>query len=500
MTIPVIDLFAGPGGLGEGFASYGGAARGSFRLSLSIEKDENAHRTLLLRSFFRRLRQEYPQASDRLLRGEATPEQLMRQYPRIAASASSEAVRLELSEGNALEVRKLVDDAVSGEDLWVLIGGPPCQAYSLIGRARNRGIKGYVPEADTRQTLYVEYLQILADHAPPVFVMENVKGLLSARLYEQSIFERILNDLTDPLAALKREGRKRPRQRPRYSVLPLTQPPSLFPNSRDYLVRSEDFGIPQARHRVILVGIREDSHRRAPMVLQQQPLRTVKGAINDLPRLRSGMSEIEDSGSRWIQALRRASGAEWFYEVDTDVRRTIRDVLRRLREPDACRGSEVMSSAVGTARSIRVEHALFNHSSRAHITADLERYLFASAFAQVRGYSPPLTAFPKGLLPAHRNAAEPDSKTPFADRFRVQVAGRVASTVTSHIAKDGHYYIHFDPSQCRSLTVREAARLQTFPDNYIFCGPRTSQYQQVGNAVPPDLARQIAGVVAGILS
>ncbi|WP_415713064.1 DNA cytosine methyltransferase [Maridesulfovibrio sp.] len=135
-----------------------------------------------------------------------------------------------------------------------------------------------------------------------------------------------------------------------------------------------------------------------------------------------------------------------------------------------------------------------NHTTRGHIAPDLHRYLFVSAYTAINGVSPKLHDFPESLLPKHKNA----KSGAFCDRFRAQGYEGQATTVTCHISKDGHYFIHPDPTQCRSLTVREAARIQTFPDNYFFCGPRTSQYTQVGNAVPPLLARRIADSLSSL--
>ena len=143
------------------------------------------------------------------------------------------------------------------------------------------------------------------------------------------------------------------------------------------------------------------------------------------------------------------------------------------------------------------------HEARSHMPSDLAHYLFASCFAQMEGYSPRLDVFPLKLLPDHANVSNTARKAeeiPFKDRFRVQCSRNPATTIVSHIGKDGHYYIHYDPTQCRSLTVREAARLQTFPDNYYFAGNRTEQYIQVGNAVPPLLANKLAKIVRGLLA
>jgi DNA (cytosine-5)-methyltransferase 1 len=132
------------------------------------------------------------------------------------------------------------------------------------------------------------------------------------------------------------------------------------------------------------------------------------------------------------------------------------------------------------------------------MTSDLKRYVYASIFADAH------KASPKGHKEFDLPGLAPDHKNwetgKFSDRFRVQVEGQASSTITSHISKDGHYFIHYDPHQCRSLTVREAARLQTFPDNYFFLGNRTQQFHQVGNAVPPLLAHQIAEVVEKMIN
>lgn len=210
MPIPVIDLFAGPGGLGEGFSRFESpAGRRAFKIGLSIEKDEKAHETLLLRSFFRQSAPEdVPDAYYECIRGEIARQALFETYPGDAALAEAEAWHATLGATSTEEVRERIRKALHKSPEWVLIGGPPCQAYSVMGRSRNKGKRGYKAKEDHRQYLYIEYLQIIADHWPAVFVMENVKGLLSAALDEQSILNRILEDLESPAEAIKREARR----------------------------------------------------------------------------------------------------------------------------------------------------------------------------------------------------------------------------------------------------------------------------------------------------
>lgn len=503
--LPVIDIFAGPGGLGEGFASYCDARGGNpFRLAISIEMDRWAHSTLTFRAFQRALLRPLSGAEWMEVASHRDgPREFMGRQPREFQLAETEAICRTLGGDDREEIRERIHRAIGGRTDAILIGGPPCQAYSLAGRSRNRGKAGYVPEEDHRQTLYLEYLQVLADHEPAAFVMENVKGLTSASLHSQQLFDLIQRDLQSPGAAVRREGRRSARGRAEYQLFSLVPGRDHFDAATTYVLRAEHFGVPQARHRVILVGIRSDLSAR-PQPLQLSVAPNVRDVVQDLPRIRSSISNRNGNGLHdWKETLWAIHGAAWLRHTPQDIQSHIRRRLEQVRSPRAGRGRIVMERRrsvplcdwVGT----EMPDFVLNHESRSHMPADLDRYFFTSCWGEVRGQSPTLADFPQLLLPKHSNVERALSGELFSDRFRVQIADRPATTITSHIAKDGHYFIHYDPTQCRSLTVREAARLQTFPDDYFFTGPRTSQYHQVGNAVPPHLARQIAGALAHAL-
>ncbi len=513
--VPIVDLFAGPGGLGEGFSALDGNL---FRIAISIEMDETAHETLQLRSFFRKFDVGCtPREYYEYVRGDLPIADLKAAYPCEWEHAQAEAWRAELGAVEHAKVREQVDRALGVErngGVAVLIGGPPCQAYSLAGRSRMRRVQGAHFESDSRHFLYREYLKILGDHAPCAFVLENVKGLLSSTSDGRQIFGKIQADLRSPGKALDDYGTRN--RNVEYVLFPLgSSPPQTDgdcdPPAENYVLRSEDLGLPQARHRVIIVGIRSDLADQAraaiPPMVQRTRRATVADVLQGLPRLRSGLSRASDSNYQWEIAVRSSAISLW--ENPRFLPRPMRDEVAqfrdKLRAPPSGRGARFVKEAGAIPQyepswfaDPKIEGVL-NHESRGHMQEDLTRYLFAAVFGRTQGRSPTLADFPQSLLPKHKNARFALGGSMFSDRFRVQLFDRPSTTVTSHISKDGHYYIHPDPSQCRSLTVREAARLQTFPDNYFFEGPRTKQYVQVGNAVPPLLARRIAGVLADAL-
>jgi DNA (cytosine-5)-methyltransferase 1 len=506
MAIKIVDLFAGPGGLGEGFCSINNGE--AFKIAVSAEMESSAHETLTLRSFFRAARGD--RKALRAYYNFCNDPQAV--HPRSAVPnawhvACDEARQLTLGDksGNA-QLDEVLRKHKLDKTQTVVIGGPPCQAYSLVGRAKNRGTAGYVAEDDARHFLYREYLRILHKTKPAVFVMENVKGILSAQVGGRQVFHDILCDLTDPTYALKKK------RGIRYTIHSLVMPtkyvygmnPATI-NATDFVIRSEQYGIPQARHRVILLGVREEMAYYGSHLLAKLDPITVADAIGAMPPLRSRLGK-DDSAAAWhkaVASLARALAAD-AHEHGFPVARALEQAAGAVRK-EASVGALRHPNDMNQSPQGAFERCMYdphlkvwlNHEARSHMTSDLGRYLYAAVFAKQYERSPKghaEFALP-GLAPAHANW----ESGKFADRFKVQRDGAQSSTITSHISKDGHYFIHPDPTQCRSLTVREAARLQTFPDNYFFQGNRTQQYHQVGNAVPPLLAQRIASIVLKLL-
>jgi DNA (cytosine-5)-methyltransferase 1 len=510
---------------------------------LALEKDPVACKTLRLRSFFHQFPMgQVPEVYYRFVRGEVPLHELFRY--REWAEAGQRVWNAELGKVSPVELHTRIAERLGGKTNWVLLGGPPCQAYSIVGRSRMTGLghAGRAARADGRNTdllrldrlskfesdarhkLYREYLRVVAVHQPAVFVMENVKGILSATVSKgnlsQRVFQQIRSDLSSPWEALDddpqietlREFSIGERRKYRlYSFVSEASPSAISDSA--FLIKCEQYGVPQARHRVVLLGIREDLKGRPGLLQMSNGSVCVRDVLKGFPALRSGLSKGEDGPRGWLGALRECFADRRLPGISNKtIRKAIASAIGRTTVR-LTRGSPFIKSSIPpVAKNPSLHRWLFDsriggvlqHESRSHMDSDLGRYLFVSATAAHSGHSPRLHDWPVFLLPRHKNVDRSKERGSrprgvFVDRFKVQIWSRPSSTVTSHIAKDGHYFIHPDPLQCRSLTVREAARLQTFPDNYFFCGNRTEQYQQVGNAVPPFIALQMAEAVAKYL-
>ncbi|WP_434953223.1 DNA cytosine methyltransferase [Shewanella sp. HL-SH4] len=504
--ILVIDLFAGPGGLGEGISSCTDEkGHKPFQIGVSVEKEPSAHKTLTTRALFRKLANN-PAAKQHYydyVQGKISREQLFTLHPDEAQAAQEETLEAPraLGQDNELihaRIRELVSQHKGPK---IVIGGPPCQAYSLAGRSRNAGIKDYKAEKDERHFLYMEYLKVLTIAQPDIFIMENVRGILSAKLNGKVMFPQILKDLRNPGRVTKIKDTANYKI---YSLVVNAENPNnpQYPNSADFLIRSEQYGIPQARHRVILLGLRDDIKATPQALTKAKEAITVKSVLGDLPPLRSGFSKQKDDTTQWQHTVTKHSTQlitlfKKHYPLEAVNALDLTPISNLPRSStihadiDNCQIPQPLQDWL-------IDDDLgyvLNHATRGHIEADLLRYAFCAAHAQLNnGVSPKSRDFPEELAPEHKNW----TTGTHADRFRVQSANKYATTVTSHISKDGHYFVHYDPKQCRSLTVREAARLQTFPDNYLFEGNRTQQYVQVGNAVPPFLAKKIGLIILHI--
>lgn len=406
----IIDLFSGAGGLTEGFR------RPEYNILAHVEMSVDACQTLRLRDDYYQLKKRNMlQQYRNFLDGKISLSELEQQCGlRQKALTINETIDTGTIDG----ILAKIDSKLSNRQVHGIIGGPPCQAYSTVGRKRNEAKK----ETDRRIYLYRFYIQFLEHYKPEFFLFENVRGLLSFKdLDGKRLFPKMKQEfeaITDKLG---------------YHI--------------DWkLIDCSEFGVPQERKRIILYGQRNDlpkfSFFERLADLQETP-GTVGELFRDLPKLKAG-----ETCNKYSKAQPCAFVVE---NLRTPASKLTQNVARPNRELDL--------KIYKIAAEKRAKHKILHYND---LPEDLQ---------------------------THNN------KKAFLDRFKAVPADGVSQTVVAHIAKDGHYYIHPDVEQNRSITVREAARIQTFPDDFYFMGSRTQAFKQIGNAVPPYLAKKMAQTI-----
>ncbi len=392
-----VDLFAGCGGLSEGFLKSG------FHGLCHVDFDKHACATLANRL------KDYKVSEDEI---------------------NKTVLTRDLTKHEAVED---ILECVGKAEVDLLVGGPPCQAFSTVGRAQDKNSM----KNDPRNYLYKHYIEILEKLNPKIFLFENVTGLLSSKPDGERIFPLIVKEF----------------QKRGYDV---------HDDTEDVVLNSVHYGVPQIRKRVILIGIRKDMNitskevyaliektHYTPTDKNKQGLRkfrTIKNAISDLPSYFPGEGEEEINFSS----------------------NSNNDYIKLMRSKNTTK--------------------LYNHTTRKHNDLDRERYKILSEnkwqLKDLNKVRPDLVHY----NPKH-----------FANRYTVQEFDKPGRTVVAHLYKDGNLFIHPDSKQERTFSVREAARVQSFPDDFKFMGARTHQYKQVGNAVPPLMSYQIAKAIKKIL-
>lgn len=396
-----LDLFAGAGGLSEGFASVG------YQPIAHVEMDKDACNTLRTRECFYYLN-SLGRSSKYIdyLKGLINQTQLYQMVPEIILKS---VICETMSDETMPSIYQRIDNSMKDRGvnhIDLILGGPPCQAYSVAGRSRK------CMDKDPRNTLYKLYFQAIERYKPSMFVFENVPGLNTAGGGKY---------ITEILSGFRERGYELDKQ----------------------ILNASDYGVLQNRKRVILIGWEKGTNHSYPKLKKCVGSYKVADIFSDLPAIEPGKSS-----NRYATNI-------------------INDYLKNM--------------GIRTKSDVLTWHAARTNQER-----DREIYRLAIRAWKTEHIRLKYTDLPYSLI-THTN------KTSFLDRFKVVADDLAAShTMVAHISKDGHYYIHPDIKQARSISVREAARIQSFPDNFYFEGSRTAAFRQIGNAVPPLLAKTIA--------
>ncbi len=405
-----IDLFAGAGGLSEGFMQSG------FMPVLHIEIDRYCCFTLKTRTAYHFLKQEGRiDEYYKYLKGEITREELYSLVPEIILGA---VINDEISKPKIPQLFRYTFERlkeINRDSVDILIGGPPCQAYSKSGISADKDRK----KNDARRHFYTLYARFIAEFKPKLFIFENVPGIKSIN---NGIYYKNLKKYCQLLG---------------YEI-------------GDSIFDASDYGVLQKRKRVIIVGWKKDLNLTYPVFGKIDNPWTVNDLLSDLPPLKAG--ETIEIG-QYV-----ASTTEYLSKFG----------LRN-----------------GT-------NLLIQHITRPHNARDLSIYKMA-----IKAWDEQKVRLKNSDIPQEMRTQK-NTKS-FLDRFKVVSKEHLSHTMLAHIAKDGHYYIHPDIDQLRSLSIREAARIQSFPDDYFFEGPRTSIFAQIGNAVPPLVSTAIAKTIKDTL-
>ena len=409
-----IDLFAGAGGLSEGFTRMG------FTPIAHVEMNKDACDTLRTRAVFYWLRENGKEnIYYNYLKSENRDKDFFWKENGVPQHVVDSVINKEISKETLSEIFELIDSILGSKKVDIIIGGPPCQAYSVAGRARKN------MDGDPRNFLYQYYIKFLKKYRPKMFVFENVPGILSAKNgeYLDKIFD-----------AVRKAG---------YEL-------SLPTNSQKFL-NSKNFGVLQDRKRVIIVGWRKELAFSYPdFEITEPKFKILKDLFADLPELKNG------EGTMNAVNYKKPTTE---YLKQSKIRNEIDFVTQHIARPNNENDLEIYRMAVEE----------MNQGKRLNYAKLPERLI------------------------RHKNTSS------FTNRFQVVNGDGISHTVVAHIAMDGHYYIHPDNKQNRSITIREAARIQSFPDDYFFEGSRTAAFKQIGNAVPPLMAEKIAKKIKEIL-